>query len=72
MMPFYSTRFSVKPGILGWSQAHLYPASDPVDELREIEYDIYYIKQASPLLDLEILIRMLSGRRISESPRPSQ
>jgi lipopolysaccharide/colanic/teichoic acid biosynthesis glycosyltransferase len=43
-----------------------------VDELREIEYDIYYIKQASPLLDLEILIRMLFGRRISESPRPSQ
>jgi lipopolysaccharide/colanic/teichoic acid biosynthesis glycosyltransferase len=65
MMPFYSIRFSVKPGILGWSQAHLDPA---VDELREIEYDIYYIKQASPLLDLEILIRMLAGRKRSELP----
>ena len=68
MMPFYSIRFSVKPGILGWSQAHRYPDSDPVDELREIEYDIYYIKQASPLLDLEILIRTLFGRRSYESP----
>jgi lipopolysaccharide/colanic/teichoic acid biosynthesis glycosyltransferase len=65
MMPFYSIRFSVKPGILGWSQVHLDPA---VDELREIEYDIYYIKQASPLLDLEILIRMLAGRKRSELP----
>ncbi len=65
MMPFYSIRFSVKPGLLGWSQAHLAPA---VDELREIEYDMYYIKQASPLLDLEILIRMLFRRRKPESP----
>jgi lipopolysaccharide/colanic/teichoic acid biosynthesis glycosyltransferase len=67
MMPFYSIRFSVKPGMLGWSQAHLNPASDPLDELQGIEYDMFYIKQASPLLDLEILIRMLLGKKRSES-----
>jgi len=59
IMPFYAIRFFVKPGILGCAPARA--AAVPLSELREIEYDLYYIKQASPLLDLEILFRTLSG-----------
>jgi lipopolysaccharide/colanic/teichoic acid biosynthesis glycosyltransferase len=68
LLPFYSIRFSVKPGILGWNHAQLQRATDPASELKEIESDIYYIKQASPMLDLEILIRFLSGGRNAELP----
>ncbi len=57
LLPFYSIRFSVKPGLLGWNRAQLQRLTEPARELQEIESDIYYIKQASPLLDLEILIR---------------
>jgi lipopolysaccharide/colanic/teichoic acid biosynthesis glycosyltransferase len=65
MMPFYSIRFFVKPGILGCGQAQR--AEDgPVSELAEIEYDLYYIKQASPKLDFEILLRTLAGGRRPE------
>jgi lipopolysaccharide/colanic/teichoic acid biosynthesis glycosyltransferase len=68
LLPFYSIRFSVKPGILGWNHAQVQRATDPASELKEIESDIYYIKQASPMLDLEILIRLLSGGRNAELP----
>jgi lipopolysaccharide/colanic/teichoic acid biosynthesis glycosyltransferase len=59
IMPFYAIRFFVKPGIFGCAPARA--AAVPVSELREIEYDLYYIKQASPLFDLEILMRAFSG-----------
>jgi lipopolysaccharide/colanic/teichoic acid biosynthesis glycosyltransferase len=68
IMPFYSIRFFVKPGIFGCGQAQLHPATRPVCELSEIEYDLYYIKQASLLFDLEILIRTLSGVRRTALP----
>jgi len=68
IMPFYAIRFFVKPGILGCAPTR--PAKRLVSEMREIEYDLYYIKQASPILDLEILIRKLSGGRGRELPGP--
>lgn len=60
-VPFYGHRFSVKPGILGWSQIHA-----PAGELARLEYDLYYIKEGSPAMDIEILIEALAqwaGRR---------
>ena len=61
IMPFYSIRFFVKPGIVGCGAAPLRTGPRPVSELTEIEHDLYYIKQASPLFDLEILVRSLLG-----------
>ena len=63
LLPFYSIRFSVKPGILCWNHERKQRVTDPASELKEIESDLYYIKQASLMLDLEILIRFLSGGR---------
>jgi lipopolysaccharide/colanic/teichoic acid biosynthesis glycosyltransferase len=63
LLPFYSIRFSVKPGILCWNHTPQQGITDPASELKEIESDLYYIKQASLMLDLEILIRFLSGGR---------
>ena len=59
IIPVYPHRFTVKPGVLGWSQAHLRgPGAVPEESLR-LEYDLYYLKQNSPSLDFEILIRTL-------------
>jgi lipopolysaccharide/colanic/teichoic acid biosynthesis glycosyltransferase len=59
-MPFYAYRFSVKPGFGGWAQMH--QAGKPyADTRREIEYDLYYIKEGSLWLDLEILLDRLLG-----------
>jgi lipopolysaccharide/colanic/teichoic acid biosynthesis glycosyltransferase len=60
LMPFYSHRFSVKPGVLGWAQMHA-PWAAAMEESRQIEYDLYYVKEGSPLLDCEIFLRMLLG-----------
>lgn len=56
LIPVYAHRFRVKPGIMGWSQANL-PAALPADESLRLEYDLYYIKEESPSLDLDILFR---------------
>ena len=62
MMPFYSIRFFVKPGILGNGQSHL-ESNRLVSALTEIEYDLYYVKEASARLDMEIFIRALARSR---------
>lgn len=56
-IPHYYQRYNVKPGILGWAQIN-YPASKSVQEAREkFEYDLYYIKNRSLMLDLEIILK---------------
>jgi lipopolysaccharide/colanic/teichoic acid biosynthesis glycosyltransferase len=59
LMPFYSHRFSVKPGIMGWAQLHLSARGLPSDECLQAEYDLYYIKEGSPWLDGQILLDSL-------------
>ena len=66
MIPFYAHRFSVRPGILSWSQVHLQAETVPPDEWLRLEYDLFYTKQSSPLLDFKILFSAAFGRR---SPR---
>jgi lipopolysaccharide/colanic/teichoic acid biosynthesis glycosyltransferase len=56
IMPFYSMRLFVKPGLLGWAKVQM-PQSARPNDLAEIEYDLYYVKEGSLALDLEILAR---------------
>ncbi|HZS48347.1 MAG TPA: TIGR03013 family XrtA/PEP-CTERM system glycosyltransferase [Blastocatellia bacterium] len=53
---YYSQRHLVKPGLTGWAQiCYQYGAS--LEESKEkLEYDLYYIKNQSPLLDAVILL----------------
>src|SRR5207245_4212031 len=64
IMPFYSHRFSVKPGIIGWARMHA-PRHILSDECRQVEYDLYYIKQGSLWLDIEIFFRMLPSGTVN-------
>ena len=58
-IPFYGLRHSVKPGLTGWAQVcYPYGASEE-DARRKLEYDLYYIKNMSALLDIRIALRTL-------------
>lgn len=56
-IPYYDLRHIVKPGLTGWAQV-CYPYGASIeDALRKLQYDLYYIKNHSLLLDLNILLR---------------
>ena len=52
-------RHSVKPGITGWAQVRHRYAASVEDSMEKLQYDLYYIKNLSPLLDLVILLSTL-------------
>lgn len=56
LIPYYNERHSAKPGITGWAQVK-YGYGDSVEDAEvKLQYDLYYIKHMSLLLDLVILI----------------
>jgi len=57
--PFYMQRLSVKPGITGWAQVRYQYAASLDDSVEKLQYDLYYIKNLSPFLDLLILLHTI-------------
>lgn len=58
-IPYYSLRHTVKPGLTGWAQVcYPYGASEE-DARRKLEYDLYYIKNMSILLDINIIFKTI-------------
>lgn len=56
-IPFYRTRHIIRPGLTGWAQVQ-YGYGSSVDDARiKLQYDLYYIRHQSLLLDLTILVR---------------
>ena len=56
-IPYYNLRHLLKPGITGWAQV-LYPYGASVqDALEKLQYDFYYIKNYSLLLDFSIMMK---------------
>jgi lipopolysaccharide/colanic/teichoic acid biosynthesis glycosyltransferase len=54
-IPLFPMRLMVRPGITGWAQVK-YGYAGSVDESRtKLEYDLYYIQNMSPQLDLRVL-----------------
>ena len=54
-LPYYNERHRLKPGITGWAQLMHHYASDETDNRKKLEYDLYYVKNSGPFLDLIIL-----------------
>jgi exopolysaccharide biosynthesis polyprenyl glycosylphosphotransferase len=56
VIPFYSQRSYVMPGLTGWAQVN-YPYGASIEDAREkLAYDLYYLKRRSFWLDLRILL----------------
>jgi exopolysaccharide biosynthesis polyprenyl glycosylphosphotransferase len=58
-VPFYQRRHLMRPGITGWATVRFGYGDSITDKWRSHEYDLYYLKHRSPLLDLEILARTM-------------
>lgn len=56
-IPYYSYRHLVKPGLTGWAQVNYPYGASVEDAVHKLEYDLYYIKNASFFLDLQIILR---------------
>ena len=56
-VPFYRARLLVKPGITGWAQVNFGYASTIEETIIKLEYDLYYIKHRSLILDILIILR---------------
>jgi len=53
-IPFYVSRLKMKPGLTGWAQVRHHYDNDIEDVKIKLGYDIYYLSNASILLDIQI------------------
>ncbi len=60
-IPFYRARLLVKPGIGGWAQINGGKLASVEGSAEKLEFDLYYIKHRSVLLDLWIVIRTIGS-----------
>jgi sugar transferase (PEP-CTERM system associated) len=58
-IPYYSLRHSIKPGITGWAQISYSYGDSEEDAIEKLQYDLYYMKNMSPLFDLQIIFESL-------------
>ena len=56
-IPFYRARLAIRPGLTGWAQVKYRYGNTVEDALIKLEYDLYYIKNLSAVLDLSILLK---------------
>ena len=59
-IPFYDLRHSIKPGLTGWAQVRSGYGASIEDARRKHQFDLYYVKNHSLVLDLLVLIETVS------------
>lgn len=58
-IPYYGLRHMVQPGITGWAQVR-YKYGNTIDDAREkLQYDLFYVKNASLALDVLIMMQTI-------------
>ena len=59
-IPYFNMRHLVKPGLSGWAQIHHTKPPNSVEETKsKLAYDLYYIKNRSLALDIEIALKTI-------------
>ena len=56
-IPYYDERHRVKPGLTGWAQICYSYGDTEEDAIEKLQYDLYYVKNYSVLLDVLILLQ---------------
>jgi sugar transferase (PEP-CTERM system associated) len=59
MIPFYNLRHVVTPGVTGWAQINYEYGSSVRDAVEKLQYDLFYIKHMSWLLDAAIILETI-------------
>lgn len=60
VIPFYDIRHSVKPGVTGWAQVRYHYGATLEDAKRKHQFDLYYVRNNSLFLDVQVLIETVS------------
>jgi len=60
-IPYYNYRLKLKPGIAGWAQINYRHTTTLEEYKRKTEYDLYYIKNRSTILDLKIILQTIEA-----------
>jgi lipopolysaccharide/colanic/teichoic acid biosynthesis glycosyltransferase len=68
-IPYYAVRHSVKPGLTGWAQVRYSYGATVEQSVRKLEYDLYYVKNHTLLLDLLILLETVRVVLLGEGAR---
>jgi exopolysaccharide biosynthesis polyprenyl glycosylphosphotransferase len=58
-IPYYEIRLLVKPGITGWAQINYKYGASVEDAYEKLQFDIYYLKNRSLVLDFAIILKTL-------------
>jgi sugar transferase (PEP-CTERM system associated) len=51
VIPYYSKRHFIKPGLTGWAQVRYPYGASVEDAIEKLRYDLYYLKNIGPFLD---------------------
>ena len=65
-VPYYEVRHLVQPGITGWAQIGYRYGSSVEDAYRKLEFDIYYLKNMSFVLDILIILKTIKTVFVNE------
>lgn len=69
LVPYYETRYAMKPGLSGWAQANGLrgPTDDAAKAKARISHDLAYIQNFSIALDVKIILRTIIREFVSGS-----
>ncbi len=57
-IPYYMMRYTVPPGLSGWAQVNQELPPNSLEETKtRLQYDLYYVKNRSLLLDLLVMVK---------------
>ncbi len=59
-MPYYPLRHIVAPGLTGWAVIHQQYTDTMERSLEKFQYDLFYIKNKSFLIDISIILRTIN------------
>ena len=59
VIPFYSSRYFVKPGLSGWAQVNYPYGASIEDSKKKLSYDLYYLRNFSIWLDFLIFFKTI-------------
>lgn len=59
-IPYYHLRHLIKPGFTGWAQIKFSYARSISDSFEKFQYDLYYLKNRSITLDIQVLLKTLN------------
>lgn len=66
VIPYYDIRHTVRPGVTGWAQVKFRYGASQEDSHTKLQYDLYYVKNLSLLLDLKILVHTVRVMLLGE------